>query len=662
MKKIFASVFILGILLGTCFSSQTSFAFSSKKAKNAGNFTLESISPYVVQNSPIDINIRSTTNNGKFRIEVLKPTNTQSELYNFTSNLGLGKVKDSIEVDLTSTSTNSDLTFNFNTQIPVNGDPATTLQLSNTGIFPIAISQIDQNNNAKTKYSFVTNIPSISSNGAAYSHRLNLVPLLKYSPLIDRSSLQNQKTLDKTYNKLITAQSVINGVSTGGYQASVLLSADTLNAYKYIKTLKPNSAGESTLFPVNVGSNIEYISDTYVPINFAELEKQDLTSHYEELLALARTKITEQGFISPSRTLVSQAVTNSSVENLTKSGIDNVIVDDDTLPKDERPKFGPSVIQNGDSKIRIAAADTQIMENMPKNADVATQANYLISALNVIMLESPSLERGFILPINLETISKPVVVSFLTALSNNPVIKTITTQDFFNVLKENKTISRKLSKYKEPKKINKSASKNDVLEVEKLSAAAKSLYEQNSISYIQAEWMNVAIFSRSDIGTQKIVNKKSANNLIKEAANLIALPQKRTLTITSHQSTIPVTIKNTSSQNINVIVTIDSNKLSFPKASRFKITLKSQNTTVKIPVRAKTSGSFPVTIKVLTPKNSVSIVEQSATVRSTAFSGVGLFIAIGALIFLSLWWATHIRKTKSRPIARVIEITKENVG
>jgi hypothetical protein len=34
------------------------------------------------------------------------------------------------------------------------------------------------------------------------------------------------------------------------------------------------------------------------------------------------------------------------------------------------------------------------------------------------------------------------------------------------------------------------------------------------------------------------------------------------------------------------------------------------------------------------------------TVRSAVFSGVGGALTLGALVFLALWWANHLRRTR----------------
>ena len=57
---------------------------------------------------------------------------------------------------------------------------------------------------------------------------------------------------------------------------------------------------------------------------------------------------------------------------------------------------------------------------------------------------------------------------------------------------------------------------------------------------------------------------------------------------------------------------------------------------VRVPIEARTSGTFPVTIDVLTPLGDQVVAPSSQlTVRSTGLSGLGLALSVGALLVLA---------------------------
>ena len=69
-------------------------------------------------------------------------------------------------------------------------------------------------------------------------------------------------------------------------------------------------------------------------------------------------------------------------------------------------------------------------------------------------------------------------------------------------------------------------------------------------------------------------------------------------------------------------------------------------TRIDIPVRARATGAFPLLIDVRTPDGRRSLSTSRYTVRSTAVSGVGLLLSVGAGVFLTVWWARHWRRTR----------------
>ena len=70
--------------------------------------------------------------------------------------------------------------------------------------------------------------------------------------------------------------------------------------------------------------------------------------------------------------------------------------------------------------------------------------------------------------------------------------------------------------------------------------------------------------------------------------------------------------------------------------------------TTRIPIAIHTTipGDSPVEITVLTPDGSVVLDEVEYTVRSTAISGIGVFLSVGAAVVLVVWWFRHWRKTR----------------
>ena len=655
-----AIALVLGILILPSFFAVSAYAETSKDL----SFSIENLSPYSIQNSTLNLTIKTKAVDTTFTISVLAPTNTRSELFNFADNLGKRRVRDTLEIPLSSFIPSTTAANEYTVVLPVNADAATSLSLGASGVYPISISQSQSSNKSvKTQYSFVTNVPSVGADGIAYAQRLNVVPLLQFSPVVDRISLTNSRNELTDYGKKIRTQflrarETLEVISGNSVPWSLVLSPEALDTYSTLRNANASNISSPSLFSPQ-REDVEYISDTYVPINIAELEKQNSSSVYSDLLSAGRSRVRQAELSTPARTLVTQAITPNAIEKIARTGIDNVIVDDTTFARSERPTTRPVSITKTASSLRIGVADTSIMEHLPKSLSHSAQANYLLGATSVVTLEAPSLARGLILPLDVSELNIATLEEFLNSMANNPFIVPTTTETFFSQISIDKSLSKKLEKASFPKEIAKSFTHDDLEKIEKYSRGIESMYPKNSLQSNRAVWMRLSAYSRSDRKIGKFINTASTQTLTESIRNDIALPEKRTLTITSRENEIPVTIRNTSGVPISVVVRIKSEKLAFPQGSSFPALLDEQNTTVQIPVKARTSGSFPLSIEIVTPSESVLVSKQSATVRSTAVSGAGMAIAGASALFLALWWASHIRRSRKKPIAPIINIAQE---
>ena len=123
---------------------------------------------------------------------------------------------------------------------------------------------------------------------------------------------------------------------------------------------------------------------------------------------------------------------------------------------------------------------------------------------------------------------------------------------------------------------------------------------------------------------------------------------RRQFTITSRRTTIPITVRTTWAQPLRVKVRLSSPKLAFPKGDQI-ITVTQDSPPFRVPVEAKTNGTFQVTAALLTPEGDAPLGPPMAiTVRSTALSGLGILVTIAAALGLAAWWIQHLRSKRRR--------------
>ena len=82
----------------------------------------------------------------------------------------------------------------------------------------------------------------------------------------------------------------------------------------------------------------------------------------------------------------------------------------------------------------------------------------------------------------------------------------------------------------------------------------------------------------------------------------------------------------------------------------------STTTRTDIEVTTKASGAFPLDVTVTSAGGGLPVASSRIDVRSTAISGFGLFLSIGAGVFLLIWWGRHFRHTRR---ARALIATDE---
>ena len=125
----------------------------------------------------------------------------------------------------------------------------------------------------------------------------------------------------------------------------------------------------------------------------------------------------------------------------------------------------------------------------------------------------------------------------------------------------------------------------------------------------------------------------------------IQVPGNSTITITSSKAEIPLTFNNDTGRNVAVRVRFESDKLLFPGGNVRDVVLPPRSTTIRFPVETRSSGTTPVVMTVTTGAG-LPIARSEIRVRSTFVSGVGVFLAVGAGLFLALWWGWEIRRRR----------------
>lgn len=146
--------------------------------------------------------------------------------------------------------------------------------------------------------------------------------------------------------------------------------------------------------------------------------------------------------------------------------------------------------------------------------------------------------------------------------------------------------------------------------------------------------------------TDRVAVLTEAESSIRGLAAGVTLPTTQRVTLTSRSGDIPLMLGNSLTTDAHVRVTVSSPKLDFPDGSTIDLVLPPGTTRATVHVETRASGAFPMQVTVSSADGVLFVASSRIDVRSTAISGWGLVLSIGAGLFLVGWWIRHFRHTR----------------
>lgn len=152
-------------------------------------------------------------------------------------------------------------------------------------------------------------------------------------------------------------------------------------------------------------------------------------------------------------------------------------------------------------------------------------------------------------------------------------------------------------------------------------------------------------------GSRRLLNRgddfaAAVQESVKGEFEKIKGPAAQTITLTSRTGIIPLVVSTQTDYPVQVVITLDSDKLDFPEGTEIRSLLVPPAQTIRVPAVAEASGTFPVRVVVSTPNRSVELASTRLVVRSTAYNVVGVAITIGAGVFMLFGWVGGILRRR----------------
>jgi hypothetical protein len=453
-------------------------------------------------------------------------------------------------------------------------------------------------------------------------------------------------------------------------------SPETLEAWDtFSKSFPELAPGSTAIRDAATSGRHQVLAGPYVPVDLPSLVRSDLQDVVTTSVAgtgeLTRGVATlEQVLgvhVDPSTALPGPLDTDS-LAILQGASVRQLVVDGKALtPVNEKytpahPYKLQTSAADDASAVTVVATDDGLEQFLSGDQPPALRAAHLLAGLALVAGEQPSVPRGVALANPATWDANPTfVAAVLAGLRGNPLLRATTVQGLLDSVPVATVggdpgaapVYRQLASYSPPLAPVTARQyeagvhdRNAIAELpgstELVAAADRSL-----ASSVAATWANPA-------------GRATASGLLRSIGTSVhdylaqvEVQPPSTITITSSKAEIPISFRNDSNDDITVHLKLESNKLLFPDGAEQDILLPRQhNTTVRVAVETRGSGTAPVTMTVTTP-GGLQIGDGPTTikVRSSFVSGVGVFLTVGAVVFLAIWWGWDIhrrRKKRSR--------------
>jgi hypothetical protein len=419
----------------------------------------------------------------------------------------------------------------------------------------------------------------------------------------------------------------------------------------------------------------EVLARTWVPTPIPSMLADGLGTEVSLSLTRGSDALTaDLGVQVTGRTWVQQGpVDEAALSFLRFAQFDRVVLPEADLGPNPDPQ-GKTVVQpfevtaSDQTLIRAAVADAALSEHFVNQPDPVLAAHQLLADLAQIYGDAPNdpQARGVIVVPPAAWVPDPAFVNaVLAGLQSSPLLAGQQLNTFFDVVPPAPT--RDGGPLIRPLVVDDAAIRATASgllpDAQRIAAAQLQslarLLPESTKAYPPLERLLLEAPSADLSPAQRQGRLDALSRGLRSVLGQVQLPTTRTITLTARKGHLPITVVSTSDEPLAVLLQVESDKLKFPgagtaNAATFPLTLhRGNNQIIDLTVEARTSGAFPLHLTVLTPDGGMVIARTTFTVQSTALSGVGVFLSVGAGLFLIVWWTRHA--WKARRAARLDE-------
>jgi hypothetical protein len=537
-------------------------------------------------------------------------------------------------------------------------DPA-RLSLRGAGVYPITVELRDADERSRSGFTTMAVVVAAAPDGSAQPLPAPLGVAWVWPLVTGPSTLP-----DGTNDPAVTAE--LRPQGRLGRQAAVLTRADipltlapgpeTLEAWVN-QGRDDAEIGRGAAAVVGAAAGAQVVSSTYVPTDLPSLLAAGLTNAVDEQLARGdETLVRLLGPHKDTNTALARPIDRASLARLQARGVYRLIVDDSAIEPEEAPATltRPFSLQPPPGlfpAVATVANDTGIARLLEGDRAPALRAQLVLAALSVTAEAQPDAVRAIAVtnPADLDAPAS-LLDAVLAGLRGHPWLQPKTVDDVVSSVPPEtgeSAVIRSLAPYPAPSPPvgpgQYRAAEQRVTGFRSLAGVADPIALSVGRSLLLS---TSATFSGPEGRLRAEATLGSTTVTIDQFLARVHVPRPSTITLTSRSGEIPLTFRNDTGRRIDVVIQLVSPKLAFPEGSSRLVTLARNSTTVRFAVESRTSGAFPLQLRVRSPVRGLPVGDTQFRIRSTVVSAVGIVLIGSAAVFLALWWAIHIRRAR----------------
>ena len=531
-----------------------------------------------------------------------------------------------------------------------------TIGVSRAGVYPVEVALTNTGQPAR---SFVTwLITADTSGGRAIDKRLLVSWIL---PVMANPAFFPDGTPDPAVVAQFERKGRLDRVATvlaraRGVPLSLVIGPETVESWQRLAARDDALApGLTRVRTTSRDARTEILPAAYVPIDDTALEAAGLGDRLpdefvkggnvvQSVLGTAAPTRAQDAFVDP--------VDDAAIDRLRQMLVDQVAVRDTNLVPIIHP-FTPAqtfTLATAGGTSRAVATAPFIEQLLDGQDPPALKAARVLASLSEVAYETPAVARGLVLAEPYAwTPDVAAMSTIMRALRDNPLLAPSTLDRLITDVPLEQDhgaprVRQLLPRTPPPTPV-------DPAEFDRVSnelTAYAAVVGTDDPTVIDGQQALSVALSTTITAERAEAELTKVDDIIRSFTHGIATDAKR-ITLTARHAKIPLSFQNhiKPGRTVKVRVHLDSAKLTFPKGADQVVTLPPGSTTIRIPVAARASGTFPMTITLTSEDGRLAIGSPvRVTVRSAVFGGLAVGLTVAALLFLAAWWFNHVRRTR----------------